>query len=114
HYAAYESGAMRRLMGKHAICEDEVDRLLRGRVFIDLYAIARQAVRASVERYSIKDLEPFYRFTRCISLSDVGPHLRAVQMQLERGDASDLSEETRSIVEGYNRDDCVSARDLRD
>ena len=52
HYAPYEAGAIRRLMGKHAVCEDEVDRILRGGVFVDLYAVVRQAVRASVERYS--------------------------------------------------------------
>ncbi|MGC4083731.1 MAG: TM0106 family RecB-like putative nuclease [Vicinamibacterales bacterium] len=117
HYAPYESGALRRLMGKHAVCEDDVDRLLRGRVFVDLYAVVRQAIRASVERYSIKDLEPFYGFTRGVPLADVGLHLRAVQLRLELGaladSGQDLSDETVSIVEGYNRDDCLSARDLR-
>lgn len=118
HYAPYEPAAIRRLTGKHAVCEDEVDRLLRGRVFVDLYAVVRQAIRASVERYSIKDLEPFYGFTRGVPLADVGPHLRAVQLRLELGSPADLqhglSGDTLSIVEGYNRDDCLSARDLRD
>lgn len=41
-----------------------VDALLRGQPFVDLYAIARQAVRCSVERYSLKNLEPFSPFTR--------------------------------------------------
>src|SRR5262249_28377105 len=32
HFGAYESTALGRLMGRHATREDEVDRLLRGRV----------------------------------------------------------------------------------
>ena len=32
----------------------EADRLLRGRVFVDLHRVVRQGMRASVESYSIK------------------------------------------------------------
>jgi predicted RecB family nuclease len=35
HYASYEPTALKRLMGRHATREDEVDRLLRGGVQID-------------------------------------------------------------------------------
>ena len=52
HYAPYEPGAVKRLMGRYATREDEIDRLLRGRFFVDLYSIVRQAIRASVESYS--------------------------------------------------------------
>ena len=38
HYASYEESAVKRLMGKHATREAEVDDLLRGGVFVDLYA----------------------------------------------------------------------------
>src|SRR5258705_10699050 len=62
----------------------------------------------------MKDIEPFYRFTRDIPLSDVGRHLRAIQLQLELGDATAVSGDTWSIVEGYNRDDCFSAAALRE
>lgn len=36
HYAPYEPGATKRLMGRYATREDEVDNLLRGKVFVDL------------------------------------------------------------------------------
>ncbi|MFL6620616.1 MAG: TM0106 family RecB-like putative nuclease, partial [Povalibacter sp.] len=62
HYAPYEPSAMKRLMGRYATREDEVDRLLRGRVFVDLYSIVKQAIRAGVESYSIKRLEALYGF----------------------------------------------------
>src|SRR5713101_8653386 len=56
HYAPYEPSALKRLMGRYASREEEVDRLLRGKVFVDLYSVVRQSLRASVEKYSIKDL----------------------------------------------------------
>ena len=55
HYAAYETTAAKRLMSRYATREDEVDRLLRGRVFVDLHRVARQGLRASVESYSIQE-----------------------------------------------------------
>ena len=61
HYGGYESGALKRLMQRHATREDEVDILLRGRVLVNLYDhVVRQGIRASVESYSIKKLETFY------------------------------------------------------
>ncbi|TGS35729.1 nuclease, partial [bacterium M00.F.Ca.ET.180.01.1.1] len=51
HYAAYEVGALKRLMGRYATREEEIDTLLRGQVLVDLYAVVRHAIRASVESY---------------------------------------------------------------
>jgi predicted RecB family nuclease len=45
HYAAYEVSAARRLMGRHATREEEVDDLLRAEVFVDLYAVVRTGIR---------------------------------------------------------------------
>ena len=45
-------------MGRFATREDEVDDLFRLGVFVDLYRVVRQGVRAGVESYSIKRLEP--------------------------------------------------------
>ena len=60
HYASYEPSAMKRLMGRYATREEEVDALLRAEVFVDLYRIVRQGVRVGAESYSIKKLEPLY------------------------------------------------------
>ena len=64
HFAAYEPGAVKRLMGRYATRENEVDRMLRAGVFVDLHAIVKQTLRASVEEYSIKKLEAHYGFER--------------------------------------------------
>ena len=64
HYASYEPTAIKRLAGRYGTREEEVDRLLRGEVFVDLHRAVRQGIRASVESYSIKRLEPLYGFER--------------------------------------------------
>ena len=61
---------MGRLMGRYATHEDEVDDLFRLGVFVDLYRVVRQGVRAGVENYSIKSLEPLVGFERQVNLPD--------------------------------------------
>ena len=101
-------------MGRYVTREDEVDRMLRGRVFVDLYAVVRHAIRASVESYSIKKLEPLYDFQRTVGLPDAAAVLAKVQASLELGDFDGIGAEERTAVAGYNRDDCLSAWRLRD
>ena len=64
HFGAYEPGAIKRLMLRYATREEEVDRLLRGERFIDLHIIIKQSMRASVEQYSLKDMERFCGYQR--------------------------------------------------
>ena len=114
HYAPYEPAALKRLMGRFATREDEVDDLLRGECFVDLYAVVRHAVRASVERYSIKSLEVFYGYKRRMPLADAGVHLRTIETALEFNELAGVAPDTLAAVEAYNRDDCLSALELRD
>jgi predicted RecB family nuclease len=114
HNAPYEQTAFKRLMGRYATRENNLDALLRGGRFVDLYAVVRQGVRAGVERYSIKNLEPLYGYERVVSLEDANRGLRAFVYALAIGDVDALTAEVRATVEGYNRDDCVSTLRLRD
>jgi uncharacterized protein len=129
HYAPYEPAAFRRLMGRYASREAEIDRMLRAELFVDLHAVVKHSLRASVERYSIKDLEVFYGFRRAVDLNDARSNLRVVARALELGTSEPpltralspegrggtvIPAEVRAVVEGYNRDDCESARRLRE
>lgn len=114
HFAPYEPAALKRLMGRYATREDEIDHFLRNLVFVDLYSVVRNAVRASVESYSIKRLEAFYGYERKVALRDANVALSAFQAGLELDDVSSITEAERGIVRGYNEDDCVSTRHLRD
>jgi predicted RecB family nuclease len=114
HYAPYEPTAIKRLVGRHGICVDEVDELLRAGVFVDLYRAVRQGIRASVESYLIKKLEPLYGFTRAVPLRDANVALQSYEAAMALGnDLGEISDLLKTI-EGYNRDDCVSALRLRD
>jgi predicted RecB family nuclease len=114
HYAPYEPTAVRRLMGRYGTREDEVDRLLRGRVFVDLFRAVRQGVRASVESYSIKRLEPLYGFERTVGLRDAGSSIAEFETWLELGAGGGHDQTILARIEAYNRDDCMSTWKLRD
>jgi hypothetical protein len=101
-------------MGRYATREEEIDRMLRTRLFVDLYQIVRHALRASVESYSIKRLEPFYDFERAMPLADANVALANLQAHLELGDAPSISDGIKATVGAYNEDDCRSAAILHD
>ena len=96
HYNHYEPTALKKLAGRYATCVDELDALLRGHVFVDLYKVVRQGLRASVESYSIKKLEPFFGFTRSVDLRDARRCLAAFEAWLEA--ARPMLRTTRSVM----------------
>ena len=114
HFAAYEPAALKRLMGRYATREDQLDRLLRARCFVDLHVVVRQALRASVERYGLKELELFYGFERVVDLRSASLHRHAFERALELGRQDAVPQTTRDAIEVYNRDDCISTMRLRD
>jgi uncharacterized protein len=114
HYAPYEPVALKRLMGRFARRGKDIDALLRAGRFVDLYAVVRQGLRAGVERYSIKSLEPLYNFSRSVQLLDANRSLRAMEQALELNLPGLITDQVRETIQGYNRDDCVSALRLRD
>ncbi len=116
HYAAYEKTALGRLAQRHATREDEVDRLLRGRVLVDLFRVVRQGIRASVESYSIKRLEPLYGLHREVNLKDAGSSIVEFEAWLGHGATADglVGDQILAEIEGYNRDDVVSTWRLRE
>ncbi|MCS3893293.1 uncharacterized protein M2171_002426 [Bradyrhizobium japonicum USDA 38] len=114
HFAPYEPATMKRLMGRYASRENEVDNLLRAEIFVDLFAVVRHGIRASVESYSIKKLEPLYSFTRSVPLEDVGAVMARIQARLEMADAAGIPDADKVAIRGYNKDDCDSTAALRE
>ncbi|MEY2936088.1 MAG: hypothetical protein RL033_6837, partial [Pseudomonadota bacterium] len=113
HFGQREIDALRRLSCRHASMEAQVDRLLREHVLVDLHTVVRQGLRASVESYTLKQLEGLYGFTRATE-----PRRAALSMQrygfwLETGEALSDLEEERRVLERYNAEDCQSAWQLR-
>lgn len=114
HYAAYEPTAFKRLAGRYDTRIEELDRLLRGKVFVDLYRVVAQGLRASVESYSIKKMEVFYGFERTVDLRQATSALANFEAWLQLGGSKDEGAPLLQAIEGYNRDDCLSTLRLRD
>jgi predicted RecB family nuclease len=117
HFGGYEPGALKRLMGMYATREDEIDRMLRAGVLVDLHQAFKQSTRASVEEYSLKKIEAFYGFARAIPQDLSRAAMRYVEHRLELGrldEAAEIPEKFREALEGYNGEDCVSTGRLRD
>jgi uncharacterized protein len=108
HYAAYEITALRRLTCEYGTREDELDELLRGEVFVDLYKVVSQGLRLSHERYGLKQVETFY-FERHADLRAGDDSIVFYEDYLERHDPAILDE-----IAAYNEEDCVSTLGLRD
>jgi hypothetical protein len=113
HFGAYEPSKFKWLMGRYATREDEIDRMLRAKLFVDLHTTIKQAVRAGVEEYSLKKLEMFHEFERKVPLEVSREAMRYVEHRLELGWDGDLPENFRAAMEGYNEDDCRSTVSLR-
>jgi uncharacterized protein len=113
HFAPYEPAALKRLVGRFATREMQLDELLRGGAFVDLYSAVKHAVIASVEHYSIKDLEPFFGYARKQDLADASMSRRIVEHAIEASDFDNTIAAHYRIVEDYNREDCESAERLR-
>ncbi|HEY6782921.1 MAG TPA: TM0106 family RecB-like putative nuclease, partial [Candidatus Dormibacteraeota bacterium] len=115
HYAAYEKTALRRLMSRHGTREEEVDRLLRNEVLVDLYRVVRQGIRLSTDSYSLKKVERLYMPARAESIADAAGSMVMYERWLMsrehggEGDATLLEE-----IERYNERDCASTLQLRD
>ncbi len=109
HYAPYEITALRRLTAKYGIGEAFLDRLLRERRFVDLFAVVRGGLIGSEPNYSIKSMEAFYDLVRDGEVKTAGGSVVAYEKWLETGEQKILDE-----IEDYNRIDCVSTEDLRD
>jgi uncharacterized protein len=109
HYAAYEVTALKRLTAKYGIGEAFLDRLLREKRFVDLFAVVRGGVLASEKNYSIKSMEAFYRGKRKGDVTTSGGSVVAYEEWRKTGHATILEE-----IRAYNEVDCVSTEELRD
>ena len=83
HFGAYEPTAFKRLSGRYATRETELDTILRAELFVDLHTIVRHSLRASVETYSLKDLEQFYGLAREQELRAATASRRALEWAIE-------------------------------
>jgi uncharacterized protein len=113
HFTPYEPAALKRLMGRYATRENEIDRMLRAGLFVDLHTVLKRSIRAGVEQYSLKALETFHSFQRQIPLEKARSAMHEMEHCLELLSVAEVDESVRKTIALYNADDCFSTRSLR-
>ncbi|MBK7723040.1 MAG: TM0106 family RecB-like putative nuclease [Austwickia sp.] len=117
HYAPYEVTALKRLSERYDVGQADLDALLRGGRFVDLYAVVRQGLAISKGSYSIKKLEDFYwGAVRHGDGERVADALSSV-VAYERWLSAQEAERDDAILErirAYNEDDVRSTLALHD
>ncbi|MDQ2761461.1 MAG: TM0106 family RecB-like putative nuclease [Actinomycetota bacterium] len=109
HYAPHERSKLRSLSIQYATRESQVDELLRGEVFVDLFAVVRQGIQVGEESYSLKRLERHYGYERREKrVRDGGGSIVAYETWLRAEDAHLLN-----AIRAYNSEDCRSTLALR-
>ena len=90
-------------MGEHSVREAEIDDWLRQEVLVDLYRVVKQALRAGVPSYSIKEIEELYGFVRTAEVTGGDESVVLFEKWLESGDDALLEG-----IRAYNEEDCRS------
>jgi len=114
HFGHRESDALKKLSCRHKTREAEVDQILREHVLVDLHPIVRHALVASVEGYTLKDLEALHGFTRTTDLREAARAMQLYGWWLETRDAAVHPQTIEAQVQSYNEEDCRSTWMLRD
>jgi len=113
HFGHREADALKKLSCRHATREAEVDQLLREGVLVDLLPVVRHGLRASVESYSLKELESLHGYVRVTPLREAARAMQLWGWWLETSDDSLPVAELKARVQSYNEDDCRSTAQLR-
>lgn len=115
HYAPYEKTALKRLMGTHGICEEQVDSLLRNNVLIDLYKIVREGFKIGAPKYSLKNIEYLYKNKRNTDVAKATDSIVYYEHWLECKDGNKWEDsEILKSIRDYNKEDCESTKLLCD
>ncbi len=113
HFGHREAVALKNLSCRHHTRETQVDQLLREHVLVDLHGVVKRSVRASVEGYTLKQLEGLYDFKRSTELRAAARAMQLFGWLLETGEGEHAEAELRATIERYNLDDCLSTYHLR-
>ena len=109
HYSPAEPSALPRMAALHGVREDEVDDLLRGEVFVDLYTVVRQGFVVGDASYGLKTTEQLAGFTRSAALGSGADAVLAYERWRQGGDPAELD-----AIAAYNEEDCRATLALRD
>lgn len=109
HYGGYEVAVLRRLSGRFATREEALDELLRGQVFVDLYAVVRHGLRVGEPGYSLKHVERLYRAPRAGDVQSGMESVMVYDAWRQAGEPADWrASPLLRRIRDYNEEDCRS------
>lgn len=114
HYTPYEPSSVKRLASRCAVFEEDVDKLLRAELFVDLYSVIKESLIAGVESYSLKDMEQFTGHIRKANLRLASDARRRMSVALDFKDFATISQHDFDLLELNNRDNCLATYKLRE
>ena len=117
HYGRSSPNTMMRLAGRHSTRETEIETLLRSGTMVNLYPVVRDGVLASVEKYTLEELEPFYGLIRSVPLTEAEEVIRGISSAMELaypGEVPDIADGDKRTVQAYNNENCHSVFHLRE
>ena len=103
HYSQAEQSMLSRIAERYRSCEDDLYALERGHVFVDLYAVIRQGLRAGVESYGLKAIEGLAGFERTADVHGGDAAVVLYERWRKTDDVSHLA-----AVAAYNAEDCFA------
>lgn len=114
HFGHRENDALKKLSCRHATREELVDELLRRDVLVDLHRVVKQGLRASVEAYTLKELEALHGFARTVDRRESARAMQLFGWWLETRDPALNPDDLLTTLLQYNEEDCRSTWKLRD
>ncbi len=108
HYNHTERSAIERLL-REAEDENLFANLIESGLFVDLFAVAKNAVRVGTESYGLKHLERLVGYQRSAGIDQGAGAIVEYEQWMRLGDGDLLGDIAR-----YNRDDVRATRALRD
>ena len=108
HYNHTERSALQRLAAEHGVGEAQLHELVDTGAFVDLLAVARNAVQVGTESYGLKALERLTDYERGHQIDQGAAAVVEYEKHLD-GDTGALDR-----IAAYNRDDVSATLALRD
>ena len=109
HYNHTERSALQSLTSTHGVAEADLGRLVQAEVFVDLLAVARNAIQVGAESYSLKCLERLTDFERSHVIDKGAGAVVRYEKFMSEGDPADLD-----AIAAYNEDDVRATKAFRD
>lgn len=109
HYNHTERSALERLVSTHGIGEVQLRSMVATGRFVDLFAVARNAIQVGTESYGLKSLETLTGYQRGHDIDAGAGAVVSYETYMATGDEVELS-----LIAAYNEDDVRATRALRD